>query len=1618
MTLLLDAVRTAGQLVGLPVTSSGVLAALSSATGIMPGTPFVLDVDAGPVRGQIPGVSLDTAGDGTHAHLTVPLQGASLSVATDAGATTVTAVGAPTLELDIGPAGVRWSASGPIELQAGPAHLPLPGPVPVALDIDRATLAIADGDLALGVTGTVQVDGIPSLPGPLSLPFEVHAGREGFTGSARGDVGSASFTVGWSQERDPFPSTIDVATPFTPPDAGAISGAAVTTGTSRVRVRLTRGVGGYAATIAVESGDDGVLSSNEPRVAALAVLVTATAGDTDAAPGTADAAEVAPLIATAAVLGTAMGSQGQARVTAVRFDTGNPDQVRVDYDAELYCAINAGILQATTPSPMRVVVRGATLAYGAATPTLCFAGAAIDVADTGRWEVAQPSGVLHVAGVRSGHGSSFFELDLRLAFDMGPVKVTGAVLRVALDNGVSVSLQGFSLGVDVPGLVSGEGRLSFDASGGFEAALRVSIKPLNLKASAGLTVEQADVAGHRFRSILADLAVDLPAPLPLANTGLGLFGIQALIGLNRSTKVEGDLKKRLEWRPDRDHTNAALDAQLFGAGVAIGTLPDLGVAFSALGRVVVRTPDIAIIAAVDARLLSSPRGVTDAPSTAEGVSLLGLFVVDPQVELYAGVTGSFRFPADTDWALLEVEVPVEARYPVQQPDRWFVHVGTDGKRGGCGPIRATVLPELFDIGAEAFLMLHGDGFDPPLDLPQSPTSGFAAAAGFSFSAKYGFPPVWADISVGAVVALGTRPLFVAGRAQAHGGLHLGPFSLGLDAVLTLQLGPGSTKYAELEACGSIDLWFFEISGCVHISFGGVQQRELDMPTNPLVSATVADRVGVASAGASALTAGTDGAPAMWPDGTVLLGFAPGPKYAGASTDPFHADLDQTSATKGAGTEAATDGRIGLSYPATWTLTSLGLERLTGGGTTAVFGPLHARWQLPPALAPKTPTSSRVLALFTENPALWSLSLLDGGASDPANPVGVRERGCRGSWSAEAGWAVGGRASPEDHGWRLPPLDDRPIPATWSSVRATVLTWMPAAEPLGHVPASRTFAALAAPGIALVTGQPPRTDPIEIDGYPTFPGVLLLADIVTGPQRQVEGYASTDIRSDDALQPNSRDALKPTLVLWSETDHQQELEVWTRTARGQVPWDLVDMHQAGRGGYVWVYVWHESEAVSVATVRHPRRWPLDDVEHLARPTLGVVAIGGVTAGAVNAAGNANAAGAAADVAAHTSASAQPPASAFTEGTVYRVDVTWSGALDNDPRPPVVETHHRHFRIAEHAPSPPEADALYRSVATFHPAMLGRYLAGYNVSGEFPWFVDDPIIATFSSRTIKPVASAYGYDLRVVVNRTDPPPGWAHDESPLLHQLFILDFVPSVQRPYLDAIDLLGISQLEPDCLWPRDAADSAAHPELVPNAAYEVGVLADPRDKNALGHPTLPHRAVTMLPRASFHTSRWRSPRDLFRALGFGIGAPVPRHVGVKAALARPTQNSDGAVRRSLHEAGVDLGPLDAAARTTMLWAPDGTGGRSVSAVVMEADEPIIRGRRLGAIELDNFWVSSDSGATMLLFIAMIPMSGRPFRLTWGEQQSQPTGAWSVTSSATLDVPTAAAVPELAWEVWP
>lgn len=97
--------------------------------------------------------------------------------------------------------------------------------------------------------------------------------------------------------------------------------------------------------------------------------------------------------------------------------------------------------------------------------------------------------------------------------------------------------------------------------------------------------------------------------------------------------------------------------------------------------------------------------------------------------------------------------------------------------------------------------------------------GFVIAFGFAFHAPFGPKPVaWAELHASLDLLVGFGLPVVSGFETAGGNLHLGSFSLGVEAKLRfLALGEAVSVFAEVS--GRIELLLFDLEATVSVRFG-------------------------------------------------------------------------------------------------------------------------------------------------------------------------------------------------------------------------------------------------------------------------------------------------------------------------------------------------------------------------------------------------------------------------------------------------------------------------------------------------------------------------------------------------------------------------------------------------------------------------------------------------------------------------------------------------------------------------------------------------------------------------------------------------------------------------------
>ena len=205
--------------------------------------------------------------------------------------------------------------------------------------------------------------------------------------------------------------------------------------------------------------------------------------------------------------------------------------------------------------------------------------------------------------------------------------------------------------------------------------------PLNLAAGAVVLYEPH---GESFLLFLK-IGVDLPGPIPVANTGLGIYGVAGAFGVNARPTMPppghpDPIGFQLAWDSSDPQTafTYSQDNLTIGAEAVIGTVPDLGFSFSAKAGLFLTIPDLAIRGALWGKVLSPRLKVVDHPSGPDiGLSFKGIVVVDSHDGVTIGLKGELHIPV-----LVDAVIPLGAHFPFSHPGvdtaDWFIYLGADG----------------------------------------------------------------------------------------------------------------------------------------------------------------------------------------------------------------------------------------------------------------------------------------------------------------------------------------------------------------------------------------------------------------------------------------------------------------------------------------------------------------------------------------------------------------------------------------------------------------------------------------------------------------------------------------------------------------------------------------------------------------------------------------------------------------------------------------------------------------------------------------------------------------------------------------------------------------------------
>ena len=398
-------------------------------------------------------------------------------------------------------------------------------------------------------------------------------------------------------------------------------------------------------------------------------------------------------------------------------------------------------------------------------------GFALDLSDPGTFEVADPLGeFLQPDAARMARDNPLFlEFDIVTKADLGIVTIDRASVRVPVDQAGVPSLTGLGAHLNL-GPIQGGGYLKLLHDGGVEGGFDASLAPpLGLRVNGTLSI----CSDSGLLELLVALGIEWPIPIPLANSGLGTFGLLGLLATNRR-RDQSNGKTALDWLHDAggDPGNGKWvgerGAFAVGVGAVIGTLEG-GFLMNAKGMLMVELPGPRLLLMMKASIML-PKPATG--GTSEGL-LLAVIDISPDA-ISIGVVLEYGMPF-----LLELRAPVQTGFNFHDPADWYLDAGSVEKRDFISVRFMTT------IRADGYFMIHGNGIKSPLHT----LNGSAVAAGIQAALTWGPVPLglYIKVAVGADVGISFKPILMIGRLSLAGELHLFIVSIGVSTSALLRI---------------------------------------------------------------------------------------------------------------------------------------------------------------------------------------------------------------------------------------------------------------------------------------------------------------------------------------------------------------------------------------------------------------------------------------------------------------------------------------------------------------------------------------------------------------------------------------------------------------------------------------------------------------------------------------------------------------------------------------------------------------------------------------------------------------------------------------------------------------
>lgn len=350
-----------------------------------------------------------------------------------------------------------------------------------------------------------------------------------------------------------------------------------------------------------------------------------------------------------------------------------------------------------------------------------------------------------------------------------------------------------------------------------------------------LKLPKAKIAGSaemslkpKYPAFIVDASLEIPTPLPLGSTGLGVYGFRGILGFRYVAEKEAVGLKSGEdtWYDYYTYPPRGINISKFstpevtgkyknpvslGAGASIATYGNEDV-ISFRVMLLLSIPSLFMIEG-KASIISKRYGLDD---SGEPPFFAFLAIGDNSIE--AGAGADFKLPQDSG-NIFTLYAEVQAGFFFKNPSAWYVNVGTKDK-----PISARVLTI---VTAESYLMLSATGIEA------------GARASFEFDKRFGPVRVRATLAVaiGGYVSF-ERPQFgayfaIEGRATVD--VKIISVEISLDLILSAEAPKPFLIYGKFRLCVSVRVVFFRVRFCGGVELKWEKSRHVDRtPIAPLL----------------------------------------------------------------------------------------------------------------------------------------------------------------------------------------------------------------------------------------------------------------------------------------------------------------------------------------------------------------------------------------------------------------------------------------------------------------------------------------------------------------------------------------------------------------------------------------------------------------------------------------------------------------------------------------------------------------------------------------------------------------------------------------------------------------